>query len=87
MTQSIQQNPDDVVITLAVRTPMAKAARGGLKDTTLDDMVFKLLEQVRQRSSLEPHLVNDICLGNVCEHTNRAPAITFLRSCLFVPNL
>ena len=28
------KSPDDVVITLAVRTPLCKARRGGLKDTT-----------------------------------------------------
>ncbi|ETN36968.1 uncharacterized protein HMPREF1541_07956 [Cyphellophora europaea CBS 101466] len=60
-----QQLPDDVVITLAVRTPMCKAGRGGLKDTTLDTLVFKILEQVRIRSNVEPALVEDICLGNV----------------------
>ncbi|KAH0832810.1 hypothetical protein AYO21_00291 [Fonsecaea monophora] len=60
-----KQNPDDVVITLAIRTPMCKAKKGGLKDTTLDGLVFKILEQVRLRSKLDPRLVDDVCLGNV----------------------
>ena len=64
-TTSLSQNPDDVVITLAVRTPLAKAKKGGLKDTPLDGMVFKLLEQVIQKSRIDPQMVEDICLGNV----------------------
>lgn len=44
---------------------MSKAGRGGLKDTTLDGLIFKILEQVRIKSKIEPNLVEDICLGNV----------------------
>jgi len=66
--QAIQQkNPDDVVITLAIRTPLAKANKGGLKDTPLDGMVVKLLKEVVRRSNLDPALVEDICLGNVSD--------------------
>ncbi|KAG9594848.1 hypothetical protein KCV01_g10158, partial [Aureobasidium melanogenum] len=43
-----QKNPDDIVITLAIRTPLTKAKKGGFKDTHLDGLVFKLLEQVVQ---------------------------------------
>jgi hypothetical protein len=39
-----QKNPDDVVITLAVRTPLTKARKGGLKDTTLEHMLLRLYE-------------------------------------------
>lgn len=31
------------VITLAVRTPLTKARKGGLKDTRLDDLLISLL--------------------------------------------
>lgn len=53
------------MITLATRTPLCKATKGGLKDTPLDGMVFKILEQVVRKSNLDPQLVEDICLGNV----------------------
>ncbi|KAG9537636.1 beta ketoadipyl CoA thiolase, partial [Aureobasidium melanogenum] len=53
--------------TLAIRTPLTKAKKGGFKDTHLDGLVFKLLEQVVQRSNLDPSLVEDICLGNVSD--------------------
>ncbi|KAK0903406.1 hypothetical protein LTR02_007632 [Friedmanniomyces endolithicus] len=60
-----QKNPDDIVITLAIRTPMCRYIPGSLSDTPLDALVLKILEQVRLRSSLDPALVEDICLGNV----------------------
>ena len=62
---STQKNPDDVVITLAIRTPLTKAGRGGLKDTQLDYLLLSLLKTVNQKSKLDPQLVEDICLGNV----------------------
>lgn len=65
-TNSTSQNPDDVVITLAIRTPLTKAKKGGFKDTPLDGLVFKILEQVVRKSNLDPQMVEDICLGNVC---------------------
>lgn len=67
LNQIQSQNPDDVVITLAVRTPLTKAKKGGFKDTSLEYLVFALLEQVRLRSNLDPALVEDICLGNVSD--------------------
>lgn len=67
LDQITQKNPDDIVITLATRTPLTKAAKGGFKDTHLDGIVFKLLEQVVRKSRLDPQLVEDICLGNVSD--------------------
>lgn len=64
-TSRQSQNPDDVVITLAIRTPLTKARKGGLKDTPLDGMLYKLLVEVNKRSKLDPQLVEDICCGNV----------------------
>ncbi|KAL8737516.1 MAG: hypothetical protein Q9181_001616 [Wetmoreana brouardii] len=60
-----QKNPDDVVITLAIRTPLAKGFRGGFKDTQLDYLLYSLLKKVIQKSSIDPQMVEDICLGNV----------------------
>ncbi|KAL2267957.1 hypothetical protein VTJ83DRAFT_5234 [Remersonia thermophila] len=67
LSQITSKNADDIVITLAVRTPLAKAKKGGFKDTSLEYMVYALLDQVRQRSNLDPALVEDICLGNVSD--------------------
>ncbi|BCR96398.1 putative peroxisomal 3-ketoacyl-coA thiolase (Kat1) [Aspergillus luchuensis] len=61
----LSKNPDDIVITLAVRTPLTKARKGGLKDTKLDDLLISLLTSVREKSNLDPNLVEDVCVGNV----------------------
>ena len=63
---STQQNPDDVVITLAIRTPLAKGFKGGFKDTPLDYIIYSLLKEVVTKSNIDPQLVEDVCLGNVC---------------------
>ena len=55
------------MITLAIRTPLAKGFKGGFKDTGLDYMVFALLKKVVEKSKLDPSVVEDICLGNVRE--------------------
>jgi acetyl-CoA acetyltransferase family protein len=60
-----QKNPDDVVITLSLRTPLTKARKGGFKDTDLDYLVYALLKEVIAKSQIDPALVEDICLGNV----------------------
>ncbi|KAF2800972.1 thiolase [Melanomma pulvis-pyrius CBS 109.77] len=72
------KNPDDIVITLAVRTPLTKAFKGGFKDTPLDGILVKLLKQVVARSKLDPALVEDICLGNVSD----AKAAYYIRAAM-----
>ncbi|CAG8898711.1 unnamed protein product [Penicillium egyptiacum] len=61
----LAKNPDDVVITYLARTPLTKARKGGLKDTTVDDLLVSLLTTVRKKSNLDPNLVEDVCVGNV----------------------
>lgn len=61
------KNADDVVITLAIRTPLTKARKGGFKDTPLEVLCLYILEQVIAKSKLDPALVEDICLGNVSD--------------------
>ncbi|KAK4129945.1 thiolase [Trichocladium antarcticum] len=67
LSQVTSKNADDIVITLAFRTPLTKAKRGGFKDTSLEYMVYALLKEVRERSNIDPALVEDICLGNVSD--------------------
>lgn len=54
-----------MVITLAIRTPLAKAGKGSFKDTGLDYLVYALLKKVVEKSNLDPALIEDVCLGNV----------------------
>ena len=60
-----QKKADDVVITLAIRTPLTKGFKGGMKDTPLDFLVYSLLKKVLEKSNIDPQLVEDVCLGNV----------------------
>ncbi len=62
---STSKNADDIVITLAIRTPLTKARKGGFKDSSLEYIIYALLKEVRERSNLDPALVEDICAGNV----------------------
>lgn len=70
---STQKNPDDIVITLAVRTPLAKAVKGGFKDTGLDYIIYVLLKETLAKSNIDPALIEDVCLGNV--NNGKAPYI------------
>lgn len=39
-----RKSPDDVVITLAIRSPLCKARKGGLKDTKYVHIILRLGE-------------------------------------------
>jgi acetyl-CoA acyltransferase 1 len=59
------KSPDDVVICCAVRTPLAKAKRGGFAKTCPEEMLSTLLKAVQERTKLDPKLVGDVQIGNV----------------------
>ncbi|KAI1819394.1 Thiolase, N-terminal domain-containing protein [Xylaria intraflava] len=61
------KSPDDVVITLAIRTPLCKGGKGGFKDTSLEYLMFAVLQAARERLGFPPELVEDICMGNVSD--------------------
>lgn len=60
-----------MVITLAIRTPLTKGFKGGMKDTSLDYMVYTVLKQVLEKSKIDPKVVEDVCLGNVSAGMHR----------------
>ena len=53
------------MITYAGRTALTKARKGGLKDSTLDYLVYALLKEVVTKSNINPALIEDVALGNV----------------------
>jgi acetyl-CoA acetyltransferase family protein len=59
------KNADDIVITVAIRTPLTKAKKGGFKDATLDFLAYSLLKQLVAKSNLDPSLIEDVAMGNV----------------------
>ncbi|KAH6660749.1 3-ketoacyl-CoA thiolase [Truncatella angustata] len=67
LSQITSKNADDIVITLAIRTPLCKGKRGGFKDTTLEYITYALLKEVKDRMGFDPALVEDICFGNVSD--------------------
>ncbi|KIK70777.1 hypothetical protein GYMLUDRAFT_974072 [Collybiopsis luxurians FD-317 M1] len=61
----LHQSPDDIVITLAIRSPLCKAKKGGFKDARTDELMLEMFKRVIEKSKIDPSLVNDICVGNV----------------------
>lgn len=56
---------DDVVIVSALRTPLTKAKRGGLRDTGADDLLATLFTATVKRTGIDPSIIGDIVVGNV----------------------
>jgi len=50
---------------LAIRTPLCKAGKGGLKTVPLDGLAYYIFKEVIRKSNIDPQMVEDICLGNV----------------------
>lgn len=62
---------DDVAIVSAVRTPICKAFRGGLKDTHARDLLSVVLKAVVEQSGINPEEVGDIVVGMVIGHAGK----------------
>lgn len=61
----LEKNPDDVVVTCALRTPFTKGGKGGLKDTQASDLLHGAFKALIDRSGIDPSLVEDIAVGAV----------------------
>jgi len=61
------KSPNDVVICGAVRTPLTKAKRGGLKDTTPEVLVQAVLEGLVKKTGVKPGDIQDMVFGNVSQ--------------------
>ncbi|KAL7750128.1 3-ketoacyl-CoA thiolase with broad chain length specificity [Sorochytrium milnesiophthora] len=59
------KSPNDVVIVSALRTPLTRAKKGGLKETHTEEMLAAVLKATLERTKLDPKLVQDIQVGNV----------------------
>ncbi|RDB28831.1 3-ketoacyl-CoA thiolase B, peroxisomal [Hypsizygus marmoreus] len=60
-----RKSPDDVVITMAIRSPLCKAKRGGFRDARTDELMLEMYKQAIAHSQIDPALVGDICIGTV----------------------
>ncbi|KAJ9086143.1 3-ketoacyl-CoA thiolase with broad chain length specificity [Entomophthora muscae] len=68
------KSPNDVVIITAVRTPITRAKKGGLKDTHIEDMLSAVFKAVLERSKICPNAIQDIAVGNVLTGTSATMA-------------
>ncbi|KAG8994267.1 hypothetical protein FRB93_001637 [Tulasnella sp. JGI-2019a] len=59
------KHPDDVVITMAVRSPLCKAKKGAFKDTRSDELLTSVFKAVIKKAGIDPALIGDICVGEV----------------------
>ncbi|KAG0150170.1 hypothetical protein CROQUDRAFT_652579 [Cronartium quercuum f. sp. fusiforme G11] len=59
------KNPNDVVITMALRTPMCKARKGGFKDMRSDELLFATLKAASSRIPIPLDQIDDITVGTV----------------------
>ncbi|KAG0295835.1 3-ketoacyl-CoA thiolase with broad chain length specificity [Linnemannia gamsii] len=66
------KSPDDVVIVDAVRTPMTRGKKGGFKDTVPEDLLAAVLIAIKDRTKIDPTLVDDICVGTVLQASGGA---------------
>jgi acetyl-CoA acyltransferase 1 len=66
-TAAPSKSADDVVICAAVRTPLTKANKGGLRDTPPETLVAHAVKAAIERSKIDPALIQDICIGNVSQ--------------------
>ena len=65
---------EDVVIVCAVRTPLCRARKGGLKDVPASTLLSTVLKECLVRTSLDGKDVDDICVGNVLAPPSGAAA-------------
>eukprot|EP01059_Diplonema_ambulator_P009101 TRINITY_DN1890_c3_g1_i1.p1 TRINITY_DN1890_c3_g1~~TRINITY_DN1890_c3_g1_i1.p1 ORF type:complete len:481 (+),score=152.24 TRINITY_DN1890_c3_g1_i1:190-1443(+) len=59
------QNPDDIVIVSGARTALARARKGGFKDTAGTDMCAAAMKEAIVRAGIKPELIDDVVVGNV----------------------
>ncbi|KAF1911131.1 Thiolase, N-terminal domain-containing protein [Ampelomyces quisqualis] len=61
----LEKNPDDIVVTCALRTAITKGGKGGFKDTQAADLLHGAFKALIERSKIDPSLVEDIAVGTV----------------------
>lgn len=67
VSQAPNAAPDDVVICCAIRTPLTKAKRGGLKDEFPESLLGTLFAAMIRKTNIDPQVIEDVCIGNVLQ--------------------
>jgi len=66
------KSPDDIVIVAPFRTAIAKAKRGGFKDTAIDKMLIPVLSHIIKTTGINPALIGDMVIGSVLPRSSQA---------------
>ncbi|KAF8517191.1 thiolase [Hysterangium stoloniferum] len=80
------KHDNDVVVVSALRTAVTKSRKGGFKDTAPEDMLSAVLRAVYSSVSLDPHLIEDIAVGNVLPPGGGASAARMAALHAGIPN-
>jgi acetyl-CoA acyltransferase 1 len=67
MNSNKGKDENDVVICCAVRTPLTKSKKGGLKDTQPEMLIKHVLEEIVKRTKIDGGKIEDIVFGNVLQ--------------------
>lgn len=59
------KNADDVVVTMAIRSPLCKAKKGGFRDMRSDELLTEMFRQAIKHSGINSEIIEDICVGTV----------------------
>ncbi|OJJ39535.1 hypothetical protein ASPWEDRAFT_104062 [Aspergillus wentii DTO 134E9] len=60
-----QKSPHDVVVLSSVRSPIARAFKGGFKDSYPEEILMPVMQSAVSRANIQPDQVNDALIGNV----------------------
>ncbi|CAO3634977.1 unnamed protein product [Mucor fragilis] len=66
------KSPEDVVVVSALRTALTRGKKGGFKDVLADELLMNVFKATIERTGIDPALVQDIAVGNVCAEGNLA---------------
>ena len=66
-----RKSPDDIVVVSALRTPITRAKKGGLKDTPADDLLATLLKATVAATGLDATDVGDVVVGSVLGNSSQ----------------
>ncbi|KAJ6000605.1 hypothetical protein N7481_001014 [Penicillium waksmanii] len=61
----LKRSPNDVVVLSAVRSPIARAFKGGFKDSYPEEILMQVMQAAVTRANIQASQVNDVMIGNV----------------------
>ncbi|KAF2026149.1 3-ketoacyl-CoA thiolase B [Setomelanomma holmii] len=62
----LQKNPNDVIFLSALRTPVTRAKKGGLRDAYDHELLAAVLKAtISKFPNLDPSKIDDVCIGTV----------------------